>query len=405
MKILLATYFIVPHVGGVWNYMGQLKQKLESLGHKVDLLGSGTNHTSVHIVNENRRVEKENLLPLISSKLKEVENGPYYADPVVKHYEFQRCMYKLAVKHLGLEKYDLIHTQDVISSAWINEVRPKGTPLVATLHGSVAHELKDYVTRVRVTPTSHLACKYFDRLEHEGASAPEFTIVANNWLKNILVNEFYVPAEKFKVFHYGYDIETFLKRMEEKSSIQPPKDKKVIIYTGRLTELKGVHYLISALGQLKRMRNDWVCWIVGEGDKYTWLKARSEKLGLESEVEFLGKRDDVPYLLSISDIFVFPSLLENQPLSVIEAQIARKPVIVSDVGGLPEIVEHDVTGIITPARDVKSLCQQINYLLTHEKYRETLGSNAQKWGLVHWSLDNAVKSILEVYQSAISKKE
>jgi glycosyltransferase involved in cell wall biosynthesis len=407
MKILLATFWAVPHVGGVWNYMQQLKEKLETIGHEVDLLGYSEGNNYVHIVNENRRIEKFKLLPSVNAKLNARNNWNLYlgTDPFVNYYDFHRYFYEEGVSYLGLEKYDLIHTQDVFSSACINRIRPQGTPLVASIHGCVAHEIKHSVTQVHKSPTAHLATLYFDKLEHDGAMSAETTIVANKWLKNILTSEFYVSEEQLKVHHYGYDTEAFLNRMKVSSPIQRPADKKVIIYAGRLAELKGVHHLLSALSQLQSMRNDWVCWIVGNGEKLAELQTQSKTLGLENNVSFFGNRNDVPYLLSISDIFVLPSLIENQPLSVIEAQIAGKAVIVSDAGGLPEMVEHGMTGVITPAGDPAMLCININYLLEHGSYRENLGLRAQKWGLEYWSMDKAFQNVLEVYKSAISKKK
>jgi glycosyltransferase involved in cell wall biosynthesis len=404
MKILLATYWAVPHVGGVWGYMKQLKEKLESLGHEVDLLGYSESNEYVYIVNEDRRLEKDKVLPLLNAKLNEQVYPAIHANPLVKYTEFQRYVYELAAAYLGLDKYDVIHTQDVISTASIQRVRPKGPALVATLHGCVAHEIRHQLTTIHKSPTSHMARAYFDELEHTGASSAEYTIVANNWLKNILTNEFHVPDEQIKVFHYGYDIEKFVKRMKEKPPIKRPDDKKVIIFTGRLVELKGVNHLISALSQLKESRNDWVCWIVGDGDKKAELRVQSKALGLEEDILFFGNRNDVPALLSNSDIFVLPSLLENQPLSVIEAQLAGKPVIVSDVGGLPEIVEHGVTGIVSPAGDTEALFNHLNLLLEDSKYRKALGSNAKKWGMNHWDLDKGVKNVLDVYENAISKR-
>lgn len=404
MKILLATFWVTPHVGGVWNYMQQLKEKLESFGHEVDLLGSGEDHKYIHIINENRRIEKDKLLPLSTAQA--LENScSTILDPVVKYYVLRRYFYQLGVRYLGLEKYDLIHTQDVLSTVCINQIRPANTALVATLHGCVAHEMKHHVNHVQKTRTSNLARTYFDKLEFEGATSAEITIVANEWLKHILTGEFHVPAAQLKVFHYGYDTESFLKRMNEKSAIQRPIDKKVIIYTGRLNENKGVHHLISALTQLRKSRNDWVCWIVGDGPNQKELQNQNKASGLENDVFFFGRRDDIPYLLSLSDIFVLPTLMENQPLSVIEAQITGKAVIASDVGGVPEIIEHGVTGVLTPAGDAQMLCININYLLEHDQYRCTLGANAQKWGLEHWSQDKAVQNVLGVYESAISKKE
>lgn len=402
MKILLATYWPIPHVGGVWNYMLQLQKKLESLGHEVDMLGYDEDNDSVHIVNRNRKIDKEKILPLLNAKLDKYTYPEIHANDLVKYTEFKRYVYELSSAYFGLDKYDIIHTQDIISTISMSRVKPKNIPLIATLHGSVAHEIRHQLTTIHKSETSFMARAYYDELEKLGASSAEITIVANNWLKNILTNEFQVPSEQIKVLHYGFDTENFIKQMKQKSSILRPRSKKVIIYTGRLVELKGVHHLISALSELKKIRNDWVCWIVGTGDKSDELKLQCKILELEEDVLFFGKREDIPYLVASSDIFVLPSLLENQPLSVIEAQIAGKAIIVSDVGGLPEIVENEVTGIIIPAGDIEMLCANLNLLLEDEKYRKKLGSNAKKWGMTHWSIDMGTKRLLEIYHSVIS---
>jgi glycosyltransferase involved in cell wall biosynthesis len=407
MKILLATFWIIPHVGGVWNYMGQLKKKLELLGHEVDILGFGEGNNYVYIVNEYRKVKRSKLLPLVKEKLSKHPYPENYADPVVKYCEIESRIYELGASYLGLDKYDVIHTQDVLATVCLKSVKPRRTTLVATLHGCVSHEMRHQITS---SPTFQMAKAYFDQLEHNGATSAKFTIVANQWLKNILMNEFHVPDKKLKVLHYGYDIETFLSQMKENSAIQlqppieRPVDKKVILYTGRLVELKGVHHLLSALSQLKEIRQDWICWIVGEGEKQAELKVQNEGLGLKDDVFFFEKRDDIPRMLANSDIFVLPSLLENQSLSVIEAQIAGKPVIVSDAGGLPEMVEHEVTGIISPVGDIEKLSYNLDLLLENKSLRNELGANAKKWGLLHWSLDAGVEKVLKVYKSAASKK-
>ncbi len=407
MKILLATFWGIPHVGGVWNYMKQLKEQLESLGYEVDLLGYSEGNNYMHVLPKTRVIEMNRFLPFITKIHEQTELSLHYKNPLLNHYENLRYCFEFGAAYLDLRKYDLIHTQDVFSTVCINRIRPKGTTLVATLHGSVAQELKDFATTVYAKDLSNLTKvkNYFDKIEYNGATAAEITLVANKWLKDILTNEFHVPDEQLKVLHYGYDTDTFVKRMNKVSTIQRPADKKVILYVGRLVEIKGVHNLIQALSQLKRLRNDWVCWIAGDGSNKADLQHQSKVLGLEKDILFLGKRDDIPSLLSNSDIFVHPSLLDNQPLSVIEAQIAGKAVIVSDAGGLPEMIEHGVTGLITPAGKDKSLCLQLDSLLTNDKQRQTLGSNAKKWALTYWSIDTAVKNVLDVYQSAIIKKK
>lgn len=404
MKILLATFWIIPHMGGVWNYMEQLKKMLESLDHEVDLMGYGEGNKYLHLLPKKQVIECDRFVPIINKIYDQSESLYYKEEPVLNYYENLRYCFELGAACFDLGKYDLIHTQDVLSTVCINRIKPEETALVATLHGSVAHELKDFATNVYKKPSSNLIIKYFDKMEYLGATAGRYTIVANEWMKNILSNDFNVPLEQLKVLHYGYDTDTFVKRMSEVSPVQKPNDKKVIFYAGRLVELKGVHHLITALSHLKRKRDDWVCWIAGEGIKEEELQHQSKALGLEEDILFLGKRDDIPSLLSNSDIFVHPCLLDNQPLSVIEAQLAGKAVIVSDAGGLPEMVEQGKTGIITRAGDPTALFSHLNDLLTDDQYRESLGSTAKKWASTYWSIDSAVNNLLDVYQSALPKK-
>lgn len=405
LKILLATYWPVPHLGGVWNYMVQLKNKLESNGHEVDIIGYDENNINICLYNQNKIVSRDKLLPLLQAKINQQNFPELYENKLIEYTEFQRYVFELGVAYFGLEKYDIIHTQDVISSACINRIRPDHVPLVATLHGSVAHEIHHQLTTIHKTPNAYMARTYYDALEEEGATSPEVTIVANNWLKHILVNEFNVSDEQVKVLHYGFDTENFIKQMKMKSSVPAAKNKKVIIYTGRLTDLKGVQHLITALGKLKKKRQDWVCWIAGVGDDESKLRVKSKVFGLEDYVVFLGKRDDVPYLLGKSDIFVLPTLLENQPLSLIEAQIAGRASIVSDVGGINEMIEHKVTGLLIPPANPDLLAENLDLLLSDEQLRKNLGSNAKKWGMTHWSIEQGIKDLLNVYDEAISMRK
>ncbi|WP_239618253.1 glycosyltransferase family 4 protein [Cohnella mopanensis] len=403
MKILLATYWHIPHLGGVWTYMEQLKTKLESLGHEVDLLGYGDEAVSfVHFVNTNQQIQTNKLLPLLQTILNEKDYPMIHKNSLVKYTEFRRYAFELAVAYLGLDSYDIIHTQDVISTACINRIRPSKPALVASLHGCVAHDIRLQLKTIHKSNTSQMAREYFDRQEYIGATSAEYTILANEWMKNILTDEFKVPGDKLQVIHYGYDIESFMKKTKLKSKAVRPPNKKVILYAGRLVELKGIQYLLDALKLLKDKRKDWVCWIVGDGKLMTELRLQSKVQGLTNEVVFMGRRDDVPALLSQTDIFVLPSLHDNQPMSIIEAQLAGKAIIASEVGGVPEMVKHRVTGLLTPARDSEKLMNRLLQLLEKDSLRKKLGDEAKQWAMNHWSMDSSVERILDVYQNAIT---
>jgi Glycosyltransferase len=401
MKILLATYWPIPHVGGVWTYMTQLKEKLESYGHEVDVLGYDEPNLNVTLLNKGLVLPRDKVIPLINANLTPDNYPAMYANFLVKWTEFQRYVYELSAAYFGVQDYDIIHTQDVLSTVAMNRIKNPKTPLIATLHGSVAHEIRRQLKTVHKSETSYLARAYYDDLERDGAISADTTIVCNEWLKKILTDEFLVPNQQLNVLHYGFDTENFIRKMRETPGIEHPKDKKVIIYTGRLVELKGVNYLISALAELKQTRNDWVCWIVGNGEKEWELRNQAASLGLGDSVQFLGRREDIPGLLSQSDILVLPTLIENQPLSVIEAQIAGKAIVASNVGGIPEMVKHGVTGMLVPSQDPTALSNTINHLLNDDRYRRKLGANARKWGLTHWSMEKGTRDLLKIYQRAL----
>ena len=405
MKILLATYWTIPHLGGVWNYMQQLKKSLETHGHEVDLLGYGEDNTIVHIVNQGRRVEKNKLHAFLQAKMPPELFPNLYLNKLVEYTEFQRYIYELGAVYLGIDKYDLIHTQDVISTLCLSRVKPSTTPLIATIHGSVAQEIHLQLQSIHKSPTSYMAKEYYDELEYLGVTSSDISIVANQWLESILVHEFNVPQNHLRILHYGFDTEEFIKHKNRSIPLERPNNKKIILYSGRLVELKGVHYLIKALAQLKAVRDDWICWIIGDGEMKSELQFLTKSLKLEDDIYFFGTREDVPAILSKAHIFVLPSLIDNQPLSLIEAQIAGKASIVSNVGGLPEMVTHNVTGLLVEPGNVHELFESINRLLSDPIFSKRIADNAKKWGMSHWSFENGVRNLLTIYEEAISKKK
>ena len=167
-------------------------------------------------------------------------------EPVVWQWEIERYCLELSAAYFGLDKYDVIHTQDVLSACALNRVKPKRTPHVAHLHGSVAIEL---MTHFRTHPELGIgenspAWYYFRAIEHYGAALPDVTVTANQWMKNMLTNQFGVAPDKITVFPYGLDTDSFWARHAAYAPLQKPVGKKVIIFPARLTFVKGINLLI-----------------------------------------------------------------------------------------------------------------------------------------------------------------
>ncbi|MCM3321511.1 glycosyltransferase [Cytobacillus kochii] len=213
-------------------------------------------------------------------------------------------------------------------------------------------------------------------------------------------------SHQLTILQYGFDIDDFLLRAAKPANHirKRKKRQQLLIYTGRLIKAKGVQYLITALSYVKEQNNNWGCWIIGDGEVKQHLQKRTNDYHLRNQILFLGERNDVPSLLQQADLFILPTLSENQPLSIIEAQLSGLAIIASDVGGIPEMIEDGVTGFLTPIGDSKKLAEKIAFLLHEEKVRKSIGISAFEFATHHWSLANAIKQVLCLYHQAIQKK-
>lgn len=128
-------------------------------------------------------------------------------------------------------------------------------------------------------------------------------------------------------------------------------------------------------------------------------------LGLSEQVFFLGRRQDAAALMRQADLFVLPSLQDNHPVSVMEAQIAGKLVIVSNAGGIPEMVQHGVTGLVSEAGRSEQLLHHLRLGLDNDAFRQQVGAQAQAWGRAHWSLEAMTGRVLDIYHSAAGMDE
>ncbi|MFC7371712.1 glycosyltransferase family 4 protein [Fictibacillus iocasae] len=409
MKILLATYWYIPHLGGVWPLMCQIKETLEKLGHEVDIFGNTPDGLAYHIVNKNLVLKKEELVPFIHTQLNPQREPALHSDKRTFNLETDRYYMELAASYFGLSQYDIIHTQDVISTWSFSRVKPAHVPLFASIHGVLARETVQYFKYLNPAATIEeiqktLYWKHYYTLDQMGTHSADLIHASSKWTHDIFATDYKVPPSRMVKFQYGINIEEFLKKMDMPTEIKKPAGKKVIIYTGRLVDIKGVHFLLPALALLKSRRSDWECWIVGDGIMKDLLIQKSEQLGLTSHVKFLGSRNDVPALLKLADIFVIPSLQDNMPLSLIEAQLAGKAIVTSNAGGLPEMVQHGVTGLVAQAGDKQPLFRHLLTLVENDEMRRRVSTAAKNWALHYWSVDLMVERLLKIYNKLIANK-
>lgn len=397
MNVLLTTYFYLPHVGGVSTYVDILKQELERMGHQVDIFAHHPDMEKYYMPNNGRTLEKAKIKDLVYEKVYTFfDQQMQHVDPWIRWREIERYCFEAAALAFGLKKYDLIHTQDIVSTRALWRAKPKDTPLIATIHGCLATE---FIYSGEITGKQTLPWKYAAAEEFYGAISSDATIVPTRWLQDLAVSEFGAPRKHMKVIPYGMDIDAFQERIEQWTALRAQPDKKVLICPARLVPVKGHRHLLDALAMLKQVRDDWVCWFLGDGPLRDELMHQCRSLNLEEHVLFMGSRSDVPSLLKLAHLFVLPSLQDNLPFSVMEAQIAGKAVVVSDAGGIPEMVSHGKTGLISPAGQSEPMYRNLRRVLEDDNLRRRLGEQAQQWAMHHWSIQTMMKQTLDVYES------
>jgi glycosyltransferase involved in cell wall biosynthesis len=138
--------------------------------------------------------------------------------------------------------------------------------------------------------------------------------------------------------------------------------------------------------------------LAGEGEQRQHLENLTSELGISEKVTFLGVRNDLADVLSAADSVLMPSLTEGFPRVAIEAMASSKPVIATRVGGTPEAIVDDQTGILVPARDIDAMASAITRLVTDPDLQSRLGSSARQRTEQHYSAASYVARLDQMYQ-------
>lgn len=168
-------------------------------------------------------------------------------------------------------------------------------------------------------------------------------------------------------------------RAEVRSELSlPPKDI-ALVSVGNLSEEKGHGELLTIMGGLAQSGLAIHLVIVGDGPLRPQLEQQARRLDLTNQVRFLGRRDDVSRVLAGADIFVLSSRTEGMPAVLIEAGMAGLPSVAFDVGGVAEVIEHGVTGILVSPGDLAGFGEALTTLCLDQDCRTRMGDAAQQW--------------------------
>ncbi|HEY3782602.1 MAG TPA: glycosyltransferase family 4 protein [Fimbriimonadaceae bacterium] len=279
---------------------------------------------------------------------------------------------------LKAQKPDLVHTH--LSAATLSgsfAARLAKVPVIATVHGM--NQRWTYSFANRLITVSEAAKKHLVR---QGIRSNQISVAYNGIALPTL------PSRQAK--------------SKIRASLGLDEHALVIGSTSRADFGKGIQNAIDAAAMLRRKFPTLHYVFAGEGEYLSELRAQAAALKVEGMVHFLGFRDDVLDLLSAMDVFLFPSLKEAMGISIIEAMAMGLPVVSSDVGGIPEVVDVS-TGITTPANDVPAIANACERLLSNAETRETMGRSARERVESHFSLEASAKAVLAAYKILLKR--
>lgn len=231
-------------------------------------------------------------------------------------------------------------------------------------------------------------------------------IVCSNYMHRELQQVFQVPADKLKVIPNGVDLENFNDyNRDVKRSDYAADDEKIVLYVGRIVQEKGVQVLLDAVPKILHYHGKTKFIIAGKGPHLLALKRQARRLGIERQVYFAGYVDDLTRnsLYRFADVAVFPSLYEPFGIVALEAMAFRTPVVVSDTGGLAEIISHGINGLKAYTGNANSLADNILHILLNPQSAAKLKERAYQDVIDKYNWSTIAQQTVDLYRSVLSE--
>jgi len=246
---------------------------------------------------------------------------------------------------------------------------------------------------------------FLNKLKRYITSSADIVTVVSNEMGNVLKQ--WSPESRVEVIPMGIIKEMFGTSSPDSRDKNAPQTRRpIILFVGRLAEKKGIRYLFEALPQIIRKFPKATLMIVGGGVLRNELEALARKLDIDTNVVFHGpaSRSDLPSIYANADVFVLPSVIasdgdsEGLPNVLCEAMFSSLPVIASNVAGVPDVIEHERTGLLVQQKNSGEIAQSILRLLEDPELRERLGRNARDFAEKNLTWDVIGRRYMTLYE-------
>lgn len=226
-------------------------------------------------------------------------------------------------------------------------------------------------------------------------------LVLTNWMKEYLNNYLGVPYQRIELVFNGIDTNKFriLDMMQQRSRLNLPKDKKIIMGLGRLSPEKGIGILIDAFRQIYKEKNLYLV-IVGDGPLRSKIEKKIKKHSLSEYVLLAGSKPyhEIPYWLNACDLFCSSSYREEYGLNVVEALCCGKPVIATSVGIASQVINRSLNGVLVPVGSSSDLARAISWAGGQKWSAEKIASFGSNFS-IDKSADNTIKILKNIIRN------
>lgn len=214
------------------------------------------------------------------------------------------------------------------------------------------------------------------------------------------------PGHRIEVIENGIDVSRYendsdKETLRRKLGLDP--EHRFIVHVARHHPVKDQATLIRGFAEVAREYPDVDLVMVGDGPLRSDLEKLANQLDVAKRVRFVGIRSDVPDWLRAADIFALTSLSEAASLTLLEAMAAGLPVVVTDVGGNPEIVRQDVEGVLFPRSDAERCADCFRQLLDDPDYAETLGRSGRDRVWERYRLEQTIAAYHRLYRKLVGR--
>ncbi|MDL4838885.1 glycosyltransferase family 4 protein [Aquibacillus rhizosphaerae] len=393
MNILLTTIFDFPHTGGLSTHVDTLKKGLEEQGHKVDVLSFSDVNKTI--------------------QLGYVKGPSFLMNRIVKGSGIiwsqkarQRLLLNTIQNFLKNNKVDIINSQDAFATLASIQTN---IPTVMTTHGYAAFEM---ISKGSVPENSPQAKQMHD-VEVQAYQGAGQVLTVDQRIREYIKDKANVEAISIKNF---INITDFTPNKDKQNDYRKKynisESTKVLFIPRRLTRKNGVIQPVKALPKVLEQFPDTQLLFAGEGEERSAIESLASKLGIKHNITLLGSvsHHTMKEYYSLSDIVLVPSIHskgveEATSISALEAMGSGTPIIAGAVGGLKELIDHNVHGLLVNAEDPNELAQSITLILQQPDNGESMAKNARKKIEEEHSHIAAAEHFLNAYKSLYDRAQ